>query len=199
MGHVPDDVVRCIAAFLDFCYLARHPSHSTRTLQDMQTALARFHTLRPIFEEIGVRPEGFSLPRQHALVHYVRAIQLFGSLNGLCSSITESKHIAAVKIPWRSSNRYDALAQMLETNTRLSKLAAARVEYGRSGMLEDDVFTHALRAVDLPTGPTQAISEARFRDELDATDVADDAGDSSLAFAAKPGERNLHVLLIFTL
>jgi hypothetical protein len=48
----------------------------------------------------GVRPDGFALPRQHALVHYLMLIRLFGLPNGLCSSITESKHIKAVKQPW---------------------------------------------------------------------------------------------------
>ncbi|KAH9028838.1 hypothetical protein EDB83DRAFT_2230010 [Lactarius deliciosus] len=31
-------------------------------------------------------------------------IQQFGALNGLCSSITESKHIKAVKEPWHCSS-----------------------------------------------------------------------------------------------
>ncbi|KAF9521566.1 hypothetical protein CPB83DRAFT_778511, partial [Crepidotus variabilis] len=37
--------------------------------------------------------------RQHALSHYVLLIILFGASNGYCSSITESKHIKAVKEP----------------------------------------------------------------------------------------------------
>ena len=72
-----------------------------------------------------------------ALSHYPRGIRLFGSPNGLCSSITESKHIKAVKEPWRRSNRYEALGQMLKTNERLDKLAAARVDFVAWGMLED--------------------------------------------------------------
>jgi hypothetical protein len=62
-------------------------------------------------------------------------IRLFGSPNGLCSSITESKHIKAVKQPWRRSNRFRAIGQMLLTNQRLDKLAALRVDYTRRGML----------------------------------------------------------------
>ncbi len=54
---------------------------------------------------------------------------------GICSSITESRHITAVKRPWRRSNRYEALGQMLLINQRLDKLAAARVDYVRRGML----------------------------------------------------------------
>ncbi|KAH9975649.1 hypothetical protein BJV74DRAFT_862382 [Russula compacta] len=45
----------------------------------------------------------------HSLEHYRRNIQLFGAPNGLCSSITESKHIKAVKEPWRRSSHFEAL------------------------------------------------------------------------------------------
>ncbi|KIJ58889.1 hypothetical protein HYDPIDRAFT_177978 [Hydnomerulius pinastri MD-312] len=139
VGHVHEDVVKCVSALLDFCYLAHCSSHDTPCLVAMEEALQRFHTYRAIFEETGVRPNGFFLPCQHALVHYVRNIKLFGSPNGLCSSITESRHITAVKRPWRCSNRNKPLNQMIQTNTRLSKLAAAWVEFGRQGMLKGDV------------------------------------------------------------
>ena len=138
-------MVRCIAAFLDFCYLARRPSHDSNTLDEMEAALARFHALRSVFVEEDIRPDGFSLPRQHSLVHYVRSIWLFGSPNGLCSSITESKHISAVKKPWRRSSRNQPLLQILQTNTRLNKLSAARVEFGRRGLLAGDVLSQALQ------------------------------------------------------
>ena len=80
---------------------------------------------------------GFSLPRQHSLVHYHNNIKNFGAPNGLCSSITESKHIAAVKRPWRRSSRYKALAQILKVNERLDRLAAARADFALHGMLTD--------------------------------------------------------------
>jgi hypothetical protein len=134
-------MVQAIRSFLDFCYLARRSFHTTATLQQMESALVQFHTLRSVFQELGVRPDGFSLPRQHSLVHYTSSIRLFGSPNGLCSSITESRHITAVKRPWRRSSRHNALEQILRTNTRLSKLAAARIEFERRGMLNGNVLT----------------------------------------------------------
>ena len=137
-------MVQCLAAFLDFCYLTRRSSHDSFTLQAMHKLLERFHELRVIFAEVGIRPDGFALPRQHALVHYVRSIQLFGSPNGLCSSITESRHITAVKRPWRASSRHHPLGQIIRRNTRLSKLAAAQVEFGRRNMLYEDAVTHSL-------------------------------------------------------
>ncbi|KAA1477476.1 hypothetical protein DENSPDRAFT_587684 [Dentipellis sp. KUC8613] len=99
-GYVPTQMVQCVAALLDFSYLARRSAHNLSTLKAMKNALARFHATRTIFLTTNIRAD-FALPRQHALVHYVRNIELFGSLNGLCSSITESKHIRAVKRPWR--------------------------------------------------------------------------------------------------
>ena len=105
----------------------------------LRDALSRFHQYREIFRTTGVRPDGFSLPRQHSLVHYEALIRLFGAPNGLCTSITESKHIKAVKEPWRRSNRYEALGQMLLTNQRLDKLAAAAIDFEKRGMLEDSL------------------------------------------------------------
>lgn len=128
-GYVPQDVVRTLRAFLEFCYIARHDIITEKTLSDLEDALDRFHRYRIIFEELGIRPDGFALPRQHSVVHYLWLIRAFGAPNGLCSSITESKHIKAVKEPWQRSSRYMALGQMLLTNQRLDKLAAARIDF----------------------------------------------------------------------
>jgi hypothetical protein len=137
-------MVRALRAFLEFCYLARRDVIDTVTLASMDDALARFHHYRTIFEGCGVRPDGFCLPRQHSLVHYTSLIRAFGAPNGLCSSITESKHIKAVKEPWRRSNQYDALGQMLLTNQRLDKLAAARVDFTDRGMLKGTCLSEYL-------------------------------------------------------
>jgi hypothetical protein len=98
-------------------------------LVDIQNELTKYHTLREVFRTSGIRPDGFNLPRQHAMVHYIRMIRMFGAPTGLCSSITESRHITAVKKPWRRSNRYEALGQMLITIQRLDKLAFAWVNF----------------------------------------------------------------------
>ncbi|KAJ8691164.1 hypothetical protein PTI98_010760 [Pleurotus ostreatus] len=135
-GHVPSRMVQAIRAFLEFCYLTRRNVHDEATLRDLENALKRFHAFRTIFQETGVRPEGFSLPRQHALTHYHTHIRLFGAPNGLCSSITESKHIKAVKEPWRRSNHFEAIMQMMVTNQRLDQLSAMRVDYMSRGMLD---------------------------------------------------------------
>ncbi|KAK7457887.1 hypothetical protein VKT23_010231 [Stygiomarasmius scandens] len=126
-SYLPDEMVKCFTAFLDFCYLVRRPDIDEDTLASIDEALQRFYHYRQIFIDLGVR-EDFNLPRQHALSHYHDNIILFGALSGLCSSITESRHITAIKKPWRRSSRYQALSQMLFINQRLDKLAALTAE-----------------------------------------------------------------------
>jgi hypothetical protein len=70
------------------------------------------------------------------MTHYRRHIENFGVPNGLCSSITESKHITAVKRPWRRSSRYNPIHQIMETNRRSEKLTAVRAVFTMQGMLE---------------------------------------------------------------
>ena len=71
----------------------------------------------------------------HSLTHYESLIWLFGAPNGVSTSITESKHIVAVKKPWRCSSKNNALKQILRTNIRLSQLTAARANFEARGML----------------------------------------------------------------
>ena len=108
-------------------------------------ALSQFHQHHEIFHTLGVCPDGFSLPHQHSLVHYEVLIKQFGAPNGLCTSITESNHIKAVKEPWRRSNKYNALGQMLLTNQHMDKLAAAAIDFEKRGMLKESLTSSHLR------------------------------------------------------
>jgi hypothetical protein len=135
-GHVPQEMVQALRAFLKFCYITQRNIHDTNSLPELEDALEHYHTYRKIFQECGIRPDGFNLPRQHSIIHYLQLIRAFGAPNGLCSSITESNHIKAMKEPWRRSNRFNALSQMLLTNQRLDKLAAACVDFAHRGMLQ---------------------------------------------------------------
>lgn len=67
---VPDDMVRAIRAFLDFCYLVRWNIINTHCLSKIDNALAWFRHYHEIFVITGVRPDGISLPRQHSVFHY---------------------------------------------------------------------------------------------------------------------------------
>jgi hypothetical protein len=143
-GHVPRGMVRAIRAFLEFCYIARRNVLTERDLAALEDALHRFRQERTCFMDSGVR-KNFLLPRQHSLSHYPALIRLFGAPNGLCSSITESKHIRAVKEPWRRSNRNEALGQILVTNQRLDQLAAARADFASRGMLDGTCLSYSLQ------------------------------------------------------
>ncbi|KAG1817222.1 uncharacterized protein BJ212DRAFT_1480446 [Suillus subaureus] len=78
---------------------------------------------------------------------------LFGAPNGLCSSITEGKHIKAVKEPWRQSSKYKVLGQMLVTNQHLSKLPTACVDFESRGMLKGTCLSAKLEALGMSNNP----------------------------------------------
>ncbi|KAF9489415.1 hypothetical protein BDN71DRAFT_1490935 [Pleurotus eryngii] len=117
-GRVPNEMVATIRSFTEFCYLVRRSIIPEDTLTSIELTLNEFNENRQAFKDLGVRTD-FNLPRQHAVFHYPQLIRKFGAPNGLCSSITENKHIKAIKKPWRRSN----------------KLAAARVYFESHGML----------------------------------------------------------------
>jgi hypothetical protein len=151
-------MLKCLAAFMNFCYLVRRNAITSDTLREIENTLAQFHHHRKIFIQTGVRID-ISLPRQHALKHYPRGICLFGSPNGICSSMTESKHIKAVKEPWRRSNQYNALSQMLRINSHLDKMSYARRAFTELGMM---------------TGSTSSYTAMLLRGEQPAVPVAAD-------------------------
>jgi hypothetical protein len=134
-GHVPSGMIRTLHAFIKFCYIVRQDIHDTNALNELQDALNRFQHYCTIFQTSGVRPDSFNLPFQHSRLHYFKLIRAFGAPNGLCSSITKSKHIATIKEPWRHLSHYNALGQMLLTNQRLDKLAASCANFEARGML----------------------------------------------------------------
>ncbi|KAJ6545870.1 hypothetical protein DFH09DRAFT_927614 [Mycena vulgaris] len=175
-GHVPPQMLRAFSAFLDFCYLVRRNVVDEHTLIAIDAALAKYHRERAVFVDSGVCPDGFCLPRQHSLTHYRYLIQEFGAPNGLCSSITESKHIKAVKEPWRRSSRYEALFQMLTINDRLDKLAETRVDFTERGMMAGpSARLRAAPPAPAPAPPAPVPAPASQEDEDDEDGGASDA------------------------
>ncbi|KAJ7224045.1 hypothetical protein GGX14DRAFT_648209 [Mycena pura] len=153
-GYIPSDMVKMLSSFMDFCYLVCRNTISTPDLTAIKDALDRCHQYREVFVTCGVRVD-ISLPRQHSLqdiklcslIHYIRFIQLFGSPNGLCSSIMESKHIKAVKEPWRRSSRFNALSQMLVMLQRLDKLVAFKSAVSERGMLTETTSSYTAQVL----------------------------------------------------
>ena len=146
-GYVPDEMVKALQAFLNFCYIVWCDVHDTESLKALQDALDQFHKYHKIFQTSGVHPNSFDLPQSHAAVHYMHLIQAFGASNGLCSSIMESKHIVVVKEPWQQSSWWNMLRQMLTTNSHLDQLAAAWVDFASHGMLEGMVLDDVLNQI----------------------------------------------------
>ncbi|PSR72480.1 hypothetical protein PHLCEN_2v11651, partial [Hermanssonia centrifuga] len=119
---------------------------SSATICKIQDCLDCFHTHQKIFQTTGVC-NFLSLPRQHSMMHYVWAIEQFGAPNGLCTSITESRHITVVKEPWRQSNCFEAIGQVLTINQRLHKLGAAHADFEECGMLKGNIISITLKAL----------------------------------------------------
>jgi len=135
-------MVKCLAAFLDFCYVVRRNAITAEDLTELQVILDRFHFHCTVFiGTAGVTGENISLPRQHSLIHY-SLYHAFRISKWLMSSITESKHIKAVKEPWRRSSRFKALKQMLLTNSRMEKLSLASRAHTELGMMDGTMSSY---------------------------------------------------------
>ncbi|KAJ7138132.1 hypothetical protein C8R44DRAFT_828463 [Mycena epipterygia] len=145
-GYLPWDMIKAISAFMEFCYLVHCNAISAPDLMRIQDALNCFHHYRQIFIECGVCVD-ISLPCQHSLIHYIHSIQFFGLPNGLCSSITESKHIKAVKEPWQHSSHFNVLSQMLVSLARLDKIAALKAVLTVRSMLTGTMSSYTAQVL----------------------------------------------------
>ena len=115
------------------------------------------------------------------MLHFRFLIQQFGAPNGLCSSITESRHITAVKNPWRRSNRNEPLGQMLLTNQQLDKLAALHADFSVCNMLKGPLLTSGMTIEHTPyVIPSDTVSGDSAGD-IDAVEGITALGDVQLA------------------
>ncbi|KAJ6455051.1 hypothetical protein C8R45DRAFT_1188795 [Mycena sanguinolenta] len=186
--YLPSDMVKCLAAFMDFCYLVHCNAITADDLPRIQDALDRFHQYRRVFVECGVRVD-ISLPRQHSLVHYIPGIRLIWS-----------KHIKSVKEPWRRSSRYKALGQMLVTLSRLDKLAALRCVLRARGMLTGTVSSYTATVLAGAQPQLEAVvPEADDEDNYDGTVHGPKSlSDIELAPTAQRGyPHHLHQLAVY--
>ncbi|KAI0042906.1 hypothetical protein FA95DRAFT_1524820 [Auriscalpium vulgare] len=120
--HDDPRVILAARALIDFIYLAHFPAHTTSTLSAMRQALHDFHHNKRVFVDMGQRGD-FNIPKFHALNHYIPAIMLLGSCDGLSTEISERLHIDYAKQAYRSSNRKQYLKQMVVWLTRKDKIA----------------------------------------------------------------------------
>ena len=177
-------MVRCIAAFMDAFYIACRNAINALSLEYLEDCVKAYHQLHDIFVDAGV-PISLSLPRQHALKHLHRAVHLFGSPNGLCSSITESKHILVVKRTWRRSSRYRALAQMLKTLLRMDKMTALHWRLDASRMLQGFGFSSddGNTSTNVPIDDAEELED---EDEAVVWEKSQDESEFDVQLAARP-------------
>ena len=53
-GYVPDEIVGCLTAFLDACYIVRRQQINSEALDALDAALHNFRQLREVFQTPGV-------------------------------------------------------------------------------------------------------------------------------------------------
>ncbi|KAK1222162.1 hypothetical protein PQX77_015008 [Marasmius sp. AFHP31] len=190
-GYVPPVIVQCLSSFMEVCYIARKNVITSSNLTSLRCYLRTFHETRKVFIECGVRKD-ISLPRQHSLLHYEESIRMFGAPNGLCSSITESKHIKAVKEPWRRSSRYNALNQMIRTILRLDKMAALTRKFKQQGMLNSTASSYTAALLRGESSATEIPHHDHFPDisndgDLRPSEAPRDHTSIRLAIKRAPG------------
>ncbi|KAI5982895.1 hypothetical protein F5J12DRAFT_788021 [Pisolithus orientalis] len=184
-GYVLEDVIHTFCAFLKFCYLICQNVITEPMLTAIKDALACFHLYHEVFWNAQVITM-FSLPWQHAMKHYPYLICQFSTLNGLCSLITKSKHIKAVKQPYQHANHFQALRQMLAINQRLDKFAAVHADFEKHGMLRGTCLSYVLGTLEQYCNETHNETDHDVSNNQDCEDSADeptasfeeDAGDT---------------------
>lgn len=103
-------------------------------------------------------------------MHYVQLIIQFGSPNGLCLSITESKHIKAMKEPWCWSSCFKALAQLLCYIIRMEKMGALWCQLQPRGLLVGSTAASFCKAT-VVSGPDSDNKGSNFSDSDDNLDT----------------------------
>ena len=123
VGCMPTQGIAAVTALLDFIHLAQYTAHDSITLGYLKDALNRFHENREYFIFTGVR-ENFNIPKFHSLLHYIEAIELFGTTDNYNTEMFERLHIDFAKHGWRASNQRDEFPQMIRWLSRQEKVTS---------------------------------------------------------------------------
>ncbi|KAK4704707.1 hypothetical protein P7C70_g1498, partial [Phenoliferia sp. Uapishka_3] len=109
---------------------------STATDREMQAEAMRLYmeVIRYAFEDERAE-KGFNWARLHSMFHYIEWTELNGTAPHSDTSHYETAHIKAVKLPYRASNRCNAIVQILRANTRRDCLASLRGELELEGVI----------------------------------------------------------------
>jgi hypothetical protein len=123
VGSLPKQGIEAITALLDFIYIAQYPTHDSITLGYLKDALDRFQKHREYFIEVEMR-EDFHIPKFHSLLHYIEAIEYFGTTDNYNTEMFERLHIDFAKSGWRASNHRDEFPQMMQWLSRQEKISS---------------------------------------------------------------------------
>ncbi|KIM46872.1 hypothetical protein M413DRAFT_16473 [Hebeloma cylindrosporum] len=120
-GVSANPLIRATHAILDFLYLAQYPVHTAETLASLDHALEEFHNNKYIFETLGIRSD-FNIPKLHFLLHYLRAIKLFGTTANYNTETTERLQMDFAKDAYQATNHKDEFTQMTKWLERQEKI-----------------------------------------------------------------------------
>ncbi|KAJ7669005.1 hypothetical protein B0H17DRAFT_949575 [Mycena rosella] len=123
VGKLPAKGIRACRSILDFIYLAQYSTHDDGTLSSMRAALNVWHADRDYFITATVRKD-FNIPKFHSLLHYIEAIEFFGTTDNYNTEMFERLHIDFAKNGWRASNRRDEFPQMITWLARQEKISS---------------------------------------------------------------------------
>jgi hypothetical protein len=185
-------MVRSGRELLEMLYIVRADEHDDHSLANLRDHEQLYLQYREIFRTTGTR-EHFNLPRQHALFHFRHNIEDFGSANGVCTTLSESKHKTAIKEPWRRTNQNAPIRQMLTINTRMDQLAACKVIFTMRGLLQKDCLWAVmsdLGLLDDIRDPAAANAALPFANAADSDAEDDDDDEREEAAASGDGEQS---------
>ena len=111
VGGVAARVIPVVRSLLDFIYLSQLQSHTSATLNSLESCLKTFHRHKDIILDLEIRKD-FNIPKLHALLHYADCIRALGSADGYNSESPEWLHIDFAKEAYRASNKRDYVEQM---------------------------------------------------------------------------------------
>ena len=111
VGGVAARVIPVVRSLLDFIYLSQLQSHTSATLNSLESCLKTFHRHKDIILDLEIRKD-FNIPKLHALLHYADCIRALGSADGYNSESPERLHIHFAKEAYRASNKRDYVEQM---------------------------------------------------------------------------------------
>ncbi|KAG9123650.1 hypothetical protein FRC07_014386 [Ceratobasidium sp. 392] len=146
-GCVPQEALMAVQAAMDFIMIASFSVHTTSSLLWLQETIDRFHALKWIFIQEGVR-QNFNFPKIHALMHYIQSIISRGALDGFNTELFERLHIEMAKYAYRASNKREYLKQMTAWRYRLD------------AVLTRGAYIRWMHTLNLPSIPPQSIASS---------------------------------------